>query len=90
MPLSDLSAMESTNEGETSSPPQPSQNVRSGDPDENDVLPSSRECSALPYSAPYHRDFGESVENPKGPDSEEPAGILDKVGEAGLLDRFWY
>jgi len=84
IPVFDFSTEESMNESEISSslqviPSQLPQDVQNGNSDENNTLNSSHKFSVTPCGAPDHQDLGMSAENPNGPDSKEPAVILDTV-----------
>ena len=82
---SDPSIEESTDESEVSLPPQavtpmPSQQLPLiGGPNEISVYPSAHEFSVPPYAAPGYQDLETSVISPDGSDSEESAGIPDRV-----------
>ena len=59
----------------------------SGEESTGECEVSSPSQLVSPIGAVSH-DLGVSVENPNGPDSEEPTGILDAVSWAGLLYSF--
>jgi len=82
--ISDPSTEESTDESEGPSPSRtvPSQSSQKGDPNEISINPFAYKFSASTNGAPDS--------SPDGSDSEESAGILDRVSQAGLLNRFWY
>jgi len=81
----DPSTEESSDESEPPSPPRSvthrsSQELPTrGDPNVINIRPPAHEFIALPNGAPDYKDLRAGVTNPGGSDSEECAGILDRV-----------
>ena len=92
--LSDSSAEENTGKGQVPSliqtaPSQPPQTLPlKGDASDNGTHPSSAGFPALLYEDLDHQDLGACPKNPNVSDSEESAGVLDRVSVIGLLDDF--
>jgi len=85
------STEESTDESESPFPSQLLQNSPpKGNPNDNSIYPSVHEFSALSRGVLDSPDLEGSMMTPGGSDSEEPAGILDRVSCPGALSGLWH
>ena len=57
-----------------------------GDPKQTNIHASVHEFPALPHDTLDYQYLGAGAINPSRADSEEPAGVLDRVSWAGVLD----